>query len=135
METKFKELVSKAENGESNQWPHVDEALLWASAEIDQLRQKLEAAEQIIREAREQKPVFSSPVPVMPIQDDEWQPFETMPLLESVQVYCEGADCVGIAHKTSDGQLVMPEPQAIGYDSLTHWCPLECKPQSEVKPS
>ena len=42
-----------------------------------------------------------------------------------VIVWCEGAECAGLAwrHEGSDFWYV-PEPQAIGYDSITHWMPL-----------
>lgn len=39
-ESAFKKLVTAAESGESRQYPHVDEAFLWASGEIERLQQE-----------------------------------------------------------------------------------------------
>lgn len=50
-----------------------------------------------------------------------WQPIETMPRNKECIVWCSGAECIGVAWKSKHGDLVMPEPQAIGYDTLTHW--------------
>lgn len=42
-----------------------------------------------------------------------------------VFVYCDGCCDVGIAHVSRiDGEWKMPEPQSIGYESITHWQPL-----------
>lgn len=59
----------------------------------------------------------------------EWQPFHSAPREQEILVYCEGSECVGIAWLNRHGDLVMPEPQAIGHDSLTHWMPLPKPPE------
>ena len=42
-----------------------------------------------------------------------------------VLAYCDGSGNVGIAHISRiDGKWRMPEPQSIGYESITHWMPL-----------
>lgn len=46
---------------------------------------------------------------------------------DSVQVWCSGAECAGVAWMRQ-GAWYMPEPQAIGYDTITHWQPLAGKP-------
>lgn len=46
---------------------------------------------------------------------------------DSVQVWCSGAECAGVAWMRQ-GAWYMPEPQAIGYDTITHWQPLARKP-------
>lgn len=51
---------------------------------------------------------------------------------EPVQVWCEGAEQPGLAwisrHADWSGEWVIPEPQAIGYESITHWMPLPSGP-------
>lgn len=60
----------------------------------------------------------------------EWQPIETMPSgCQEVIVWCDGSECAGIAYKTDSGEIIIPEPQAIGYDSLSHWMPLPTQPK------
>lgn len=44
-----------------------------------------------------------------------------------VQVWCGGSDSAGVAWRTDDAWH-MPEPQALGYESITHWQPLAAAP-------
>lgn len=46
---------------------------------------------------------------------------------DAVQVWCSGAECAGVAWMRQ-GAWYMPEPQAIGYDTITHWQPLARNP-------
>ena len=65
---------------------------------------------------------------------DAWIPVsERLPESgEPVQVWCEGAEQPGLAwisrHADWSGEWVIPEPQAIGYESITHWMPLPAGP-------
>lgn len=57
-----------------------------------------------------------------------WLPISTAPHGVLVIVWCEGAEQAGLAWKCDGGVWHMPEPQAIGDQSLTHWMPLPCAP-------
>lgn len=46
---------------------------------------------------------------------------------EPVNVWCSGSDQAGVAW-VRQGAWYMPEPQALGYDSITHWMPLPAAP-------
>ena len=75
----------------------------------------------------------TSAAPAAPAADT-WIPVsERMPEPgEPVQVWCEGAEQPGLAwvsrHADWSGEWVIPEPQAIGYESITHWMPLPAGP-------
>lgn len=51
---------------------------------------------------------------------------------EPVQVWCEGSESAGVAWMRS-GTWYMPEPQAIGYESITYWAPLLSAPEQPTK--
>jgi len=59
-----------------------------------------------------------------------WQPIETAPRGKEILVYCEGCEGIGIAWLNKYGDIVIPEPQAIGHESLTHWMPLPPPPKT-----
>lgn len=46
-----------------------------------------------------------------------------------VIVYCSGAECSGVAW-IRQGAWLMPEPQAMGYETITHWMPLPKSPEA-----
>lgn len=47
----------------------------------------------------------------------------------AVIVYCNASDSSGIAWRAG-GKWFMPEPQSIGYDTITHWMPLPAPPSA-----
>lgn len=49
---------------------------------------------------------------------------------EPVIVFCVGAEQSGLAWRNK-GDWWIPEPQAVGYDSITHWQPLPPLPEQE----
>lgn len=51
---------------------------------------------------------------------------------EPVQVWCEGSESSGVAWMRF-GTWYMPEPQAIGYESITYWAPLLSAPEQPAK--
>lgn len=59
-----------------------------------------------------------------------WIPVsERLPdISRAVNVYCNGADASGVAWRLPDDSWFIPEPQAIGYESITHWQPLPSPP-------
>lgn len=44
-----------------------------------------------------------------------------------VLVWCDGCGCAGVAW-IRQGAWLMPEPQPLGYESITHWMPLPAGP-------
>jgi hypothetical protein len=47
---------------------------------------------------------------------------------QAVLAYCIGSESVGVAWLHADGQWLIPEPQALGADCITHWMALPSAP-------
>ncbi len=62
----------------------------------------------------------------------EWISVETEmpPNGEAVMVWCVGCECPGVAWwRGSVRGWIIPEPQAIGAESISHWMPMPAPPQ------
>lgn len=67
--------------------------------------------------------------PAVPVGDGWVKVSERLPdIARAVNVYCDGADAAGVAWRCPDDSWFIPEPQAIGYESITHWQPLPAAP-------
>lgn len=94
------------------QWPYTDNASTWR------------LAERIVE-------LLSAPAHPAPRneQAEEWIACsERLPEHgEPVAVWCSGSESPGVAW-IRQGAWYMPEPQAIGYDTITHWAPFLAAP-------
>ena len=64
-------------------------------------------------------------------QSTQWIPVsERLPEpRQEVLVFCDGSECAGIAWKHTGEGWCVPEPQAVGADSITYWQPLPRPPE------
>lgn len=96
------------------------------NTETEIIISQLGRAEQFIKWNRSQDPApVRKPYEMHVFEEAEnigWNHVSTMPPEGVfVLVYCEAARCVGLAYVDSNGEWNMPEPQALGYYSITHW--------------
>lgn len=84
-----------------------------------------------LNELRDQLHAFVNDAPVAQAgQVPEWIACtERLPASgEPVIAWCSGSNQAGVAW-IRQGAWLMPEPQALGYESITHWAPLPAAPQ------